>query len=107
MTHPNPDPRSSGQPDSATPNRPPITARALAVQMVGNRPSWGAVAILLAVPGAAPAIAGWPIWAVAAPLWGSCLLLMLFVSVVELRQPLPESPGLPGPDDADPVEGER
>ncbi|MBA8953947.1 hypothetical protein ACFQU9_44315 [Actinomadura namibiensis] len=63
-----------------------MTARAVAVQMGRNRPSLGAVAFLLAVPGAAHAVLGWPIWTVAAPLWGLYVALMLFVSIAELRQ---------------------
>ncbi|WP_067487434.1 hypothetical protein [Actinomadura hibisca] len=83
MTRPGPD---SGAPGAdAAVQRPAV--REVAVQMGRNRPSLGSLAVQLAVPGTAHAVLGWPVWAVAAPLWGLCLLLVLFVSVAELRQP--------------------
>ncbi|WP_067812314.1 hypothetical protein [Actinomadura kijaniata] len=67
------------------------------MQMVRNRPSLGAVAFLLAVPGAAHAVLSWPIWTVAAPLWGLYVALMLFVSITELRHPPAVTPSTDSP----------
>ncbi|WP_021592047.1 hypothetical protein [Actinomadura welshii] len=89
-----------------SPNRPgPATARPgparntarpaarLAGRLWANRPSLGTLACLLAIPGVANVVFGWPLWQVAAGQW-SLWLLLLAVSTAEARdtRPLPAEP---------------
>ncbi|MEW2353058.1 hypothetical protein [Spirillospora sp. NPDC029432] len=76
------------RPDSSRPAaRPPGPARRLAARLWANRPSLGALACLLAGPGIANVVLGWPLWPAAAAQWGLWALLLVTVSITEARRP--------------------
>ncbi|WP_026400700.1 hypothetical protein [Actinomadura rifamycini] len=82
----------------AAPARRAGRARPVMHQMWVNRPSLGTVACLLAVPGTANVLLGWPLWPTAAAQCSLWLLLMVAVSVHEVRHQAPAAPQHDEPD---------
>ncbi|XVQ08111.1 hypothetical protein ACQP1W_36915 [Spirillospora sp. CA-255316] len=76
---------SQARPASARPG--PARARLVAARAWDNRPNLGTLACLLAGPGVANVVLGWPLWWTAAGQWSLWLLLMLAVSLAEARHP--------------------
>ncbi|MFD0687351.1 hypothetical protein [Actinomadura fibrosa] len=79
-------PRTRAHPSAV---RRPGPVRRLAVRLWANRPTWGALAFLLAGPGVAKVVLGWPLWWTAAGQWSLWALLLVTVSIVETRRPAP------------------
>ncbi|MFI0451205.1 hypothetical protein [Actinomadura sp. 6N118] len=67
----------------------PRRVRAVLARLWANRPTLGTLAFLLAGPGIANVLLGWPLWWTAAGQWSLWLLLMLAVSITEARRPAP------------------
>ena len=76
----------TGRTPSAAVGQPAGRGRLLMSRLWANRPQAGTVACLLAVPGAANVVLGWPVWLTAAVQWSLWLLLMVTVSIAEVRR---------------------
>jgi len=62
------------------------TGRRLAACAWGNRPSLGAWALLLGIPGGTQVVFGWPWWQAAAVQWALYAALWVAVTIADARQ---------------------